>query len=223
MKANSSYRTQRAEKKDGGSINGQQEDFKDLQARAVAESLPRLKDILILAFSYLHEVRADEKLAARILSELDLPETGKGDPEGDCEFSLSPSEEDEFVFGTAFSDATKKEAAACTDKQRSDDKCETDEAGRFLRLQRFPESQHTPSSAWSARFTSSRTAGRRQSSSKSDFRRRRPTKAGLANVRQGDTCEGILEAWHKLENGSRRPLSPVCASSYAFVRERESK
>lgn len=139
-KANSSYRTQRAEMKDGESINGQQEDFKDLQARAVAESVPRLKDILILAFSYLHEVRADEKLAARILSELDLPETGKGDPEGDCEFSLSPSDEDDFVFGTAFSDATKKEAAACTDKQRSDDKCETDEAGRFLRLQRFPES-----------------------------------------------------------------------------------
>lgn len=137
-KANSSYRTQRAEMKDGDTR--QQEDFKDLQARAVAESVPRLKDILILAFSYLHEVRADEKLAARILSELDLPETGKGDPEGDCEFSLSPSEEDEFVFGTAFSDATKKEAAACTDKQRSDDKCETDEAGRFLRLQRFPES-----------------------------------------------------------------------------------
>lgn len=136
-KANSSYRALRSEMKEGESFSEQlrqQADFKDLQARAVAESIPRLKDILILGFSYLHEVRADENLAARYLSELDLGSKGAA-LEGDCEFALSPFEEDEFVFGTAFGDAARREAGSGCNKCQNDD-----EAGRFLRLEKFPES-----------------------------------------------------------------------------------
>ena len=150
-KANSSYRIHRAEMKEGECSDGTghagtssscfpHADFKNLQARAVAESMPRMKEILVLASSYLHEVRADEKLAARFLSELDIDSKGAGLEEGDCEFALSPLEEDDFVFGPAFGDAARREAA----NKQERDKCETDDqAGRFLRLKRFPDSLFT--------------------------------------------------------------------------------
>lgn len=136
-KANSSYRIQREEKANhersliiDSSIRP---DFKELQARAVAQLVPRLRDILILASSYLHEVRAEETLAARYLAELEGngPRHKRLEEDANNDLFLTISEEDEFIFGPGL--AGRREQIPLEGDVK-------DEAGRFLRLKRFPES-----------------------------------------------------------------------------------